>query len=114
MEIFGDSPVRDSIASEGMPISPISNSGVLRSPHTTSDINDIDIGMASKESHQLEPIPQPPKRFLIGNLHLIDPEFPIGSFGEIAKEYGPIVKMALGPMYPFTGKLTDCVGRIHS
>jgi hypothetical protein len=55
--------------------------------------------MVSKESHQLEPIPQPPKRFLIGNLHLIDPAFPIGSLGEIAKEYGPIVKMAMGPMY---------------
>jgi hypothetical protein len=90
---------------EGMPIPSTPISGVLRSPHTTSDIDNIDI-MASEES-QLEPIPQPPKRFLIGNLHLIDPEFPIGSLGEIAKEYGPIVKMAMGPMYCYHMKVTD-------
>jgi hypothetical protein len=68
-----------------------------------------DIGMPSEQFNDmeslkrkgLEPIPQPPKRFLIGNLHLIDPNFPIGSLGEIAKQYGPIVKMAMGPKYHY-------------
>jgi hypothetical protein len=46
----------------------------------------------------MEPVPQPPKRFLIGNLDLIDPSFPIGSLNEIAKEYGPMVKMSMGPL----------------
>jgi hypothetical protein len=90
---------------EGMPPFPSTRTpGVT--PHKSGDngfskpleqFND----MESSKREVLEPIPQPPKRFLIGNLHLIDPNFPIGSLGEIAKEYGPIVKMAMGSKYRY-------------
>lgn len=88
---------------EGMPPFPSTPSQTVH-PHKAED-NDINMplksvkDMESSEAQGLEPIPQPSKRFLIGNLHLIDPNFPIGSLGEIAKEYGPIVKMAMGAMY---------------
>ena len=59
----------------------------------------LDIIMADKKAAQESPIPLPPERFLIGNLHLIDPAYPIGSFNEIAAEYGPIVKISLGALY---------------
>jgi len=51
----------------------------------------------TKEQDATIPIPQPPKRPLTGNLYLLNPENGLGSLVQVAKEYGPIVKMALGP-----------------
>lgn len=104
---------------EGMSPLPSTRSQTVHSHK--SDDNDVNMpskkvnDMKSSQAQGLEPIPQPPKRFLIGNLHLIDPNFPIGSLGEIAQEYGPIVKMALGPKYSLPlMTLADCVERILS
>jgi len=57
---------------------------------------------STKEQDGAVPIPQPPKRPVTGNLYLLNPENGLGSLVQVAKEYGPIVKMALGPSLELT------------
>ncbi|KAK8065181.1 Bifunctional P-450:NADPH-P450 reductase [Apiospora hydei] len=43
----------------------------------------------------LEPIPQPPKAPLVGNLGDVDVKFPLDSMASLADKYGPIFKLSL-------------------
>lgn len=44
---------------------------------------------------RLEPIPQPPKAPLVGNLGDVDVKFPLDSMVNLANKYGPIFKLNL-------------------
>ena len=54
-------------------------------------------GHPTKEptEHELEDIPQPPPRYLGGNLQEVDPSFVSKSFWRLATIYGPIFKLDL-------------------
>ncbi|KAK4188550.1 cytochrome P450 [Podospora australis] len=49
----------------------------------------------SAEIGEGEPIPQPPERWLTGNLGELDPTFAVGSFWKLAEIYGPIFTLNL-------------------
>ncbi|KAK4230656.1 cytochrome P450 [Podospora fimiseda] len=57
-------------------------------PQTTTPNVDI-------ENFQGAPIPQPPEKWLIGNLGEIDPLFAVGSLWKLADVYGPIYTLNL-------------------
>ena len=44
---------------------------------------------------ELQPIPQPPKKYLTANLGELDPSFIAKSFWRLADIYGPILKLDL-------------------
>lgn len=59
---------------------------------------------SAKKSEDEQPIPQPPPKFLLGNLGDIDPENRMASLTKLFKLYGPIYKLNLG------GKMVTFVG----
>ncbi len=50
----------------------------------------------------LEPIPQPPGKFILGNLPDIMGDAPILDFMELAREYGPIYQLTIPGRTPLT------------
>ena len=43
----------------------------------------------------LQPIPHPPGRLFVGNLFDLDPNHPMESLMELAREYGPIFRLEM-------------------
>ncbi|KAK8059172.1 Bifunctional P-450:NADPH-P450 reductase [Apiospora saccharicola] len=64
----------------------------LRRKQTNNNTRD-DLNMASN-NNKLEPIPQPPKAPLVGNLGDVDVKFPLDSMANLANKYGPIFKLS--------------------